>query len=129
MSKPRVFISHSFSDAGWARQFANSLERRGLKVWFDADAVQSGQSLSAAIEKGLRESNIIALLVTRDTVTRPNLFFEIGAALGMGKPLIPVVSKDIDPSLLPASLRERTYLVKNSPDITAREFVSQALHI
>jgi ABC-type branched-subunit amino acid transport system substrate-binding protein len=127
MNRPTVFISHSFSDEGWTREFANSLQQRGVKVWLDSNAIHAGHSLTEAIEKGLRESNVIALLVTPDTITRPNLFFEIGAALGMGKPLIPVVSKDLDPSALPASLRNRRYLLKRSPEVTAQEFVSQAL--
>ena len=129
MNKPTVFISHSFSDEGWTREFANSLQQRGLKVWLDSNALHLGHSLTEATEKGLRESNVIALLVTPDTINRPNLFFEIGAAMGMGKPLIPVVSKDINPSALPTSLRERRYLLKNSPDATAQEFVSQAMEI
>src|SRR5258708_1326514 len=89
MDKRKVFISYSSSDAVWAREFANSLQQRGLKVWFDSNAIHSGQSLTDAVEKGLRESSVIALLVTPDTIKRPNLFFEIGAAMGMGKPLIP----------------------------------------
>jgi predicted nucleotide-binding protein len=126
MDKGRVFISHSSSDETWAREFANSLQQRGLKVWFDSNAIHSGQSLTQAVEKGLRESSVIVLLVTSDTLKRPNLFFEIGAAMGMGKPLVPVVSKDIDPSTLPISLRGRRYLLKRSPDLTAEAFIAQA---
>ncbi|SRR5713101_8919192 len=129
MDKPSVFISHSFSDENWVREFANSLEQRGLNVWFDSHSIPLGQSWTEAIEKGLRESNVIVLLVTPDSLKRPNLFFEIGAAMGMGKRLVPVVSKDLDPSALPASLRERRYLLKGSPDVTAQEFVSQAMEI
>ena len=80
-----------------------------------------------AVEKRLRESNVIALLVIPDTIKRPNLFFEIGAAMGMGKRLIPVVSREVDLDTLPASLRERRYLIKGSPDATAQEFVSEAI--
>jgi predicted nucleotide-binding protein len=126
MDKPTVFISHSFSDENWVREFANSLQQRGLSVWSD-EPVPLGQSWTEAIEKGLRESNFIVLLVTADSLRSPNLFFELGAAMGMGKQLIPVVSKDLDPMLLPASLRERKYLLKNSPDATAQEFISEAI--
>jgi hypothetical protein len=126
MDKPKVFISHSRLDNGWSRQFASSLQQHGLRVLFASSAVDSGKTLVEAIEYGLRNSNVIALLVTPDTIKRPNFFFEIGAALGMGKPLIPVVSEEIDPSALPASLRNRRYLLKKSPDVTAEEFAAQA---
>ena len=127
MDKPKVFISHSHSDENWVREFANSLQQHGLNVWFDSHSVPFGQSWTEAVEKGLRESNFIVLLVTPDSLRRPNLFLEIGAAMGMGKQLIPVVSKDLDPMALPATLRERRYLLKSSPDITAQEFVSQTI--
>ncbi|MGA1988236.1 MAG: toll/interleukin-1 receptor domain-containing protein [Candidatus Sulfotelmatobacter sp.] len=124
MDKPKVFISHSFSDDGWAREFANSLHQRGVKVWLDSNDLQLGRSWKEGIEKGLRESNVIALLVTPDTIKRPNLFFEIGAAIGMGKPLIPVLSADLDSAALPASLRERQHLLKRSPEATAEKFLA-----
>jgi hypothetical protein len=126
VDKLKVFISHSSSDKAWAREFANSLQQRGLKVSFDSNSIPDGQSWREEVEKGLRASSVIVLLVTPDTMNRPNLFFEIGAAIGMGKPLIPVVSRDIDPSALPASLRERRYLLKRTPDITAEELIAQA---
>jgi TIR domain len=52
-NKPTVFISHSFSDEGWTREFANSLQQRGLKVWLDSNAIHLGHSLTEATEKGL----------------------------------------------------------------------------
>jgi hypothetical protein len=121
----------AFSDENWVREFANSLRQRGLNVWFDSHSIPLGQSWTEAVEKGLRESSVVVLLVTPDSLKRPNLFFEIGAAMGMGKQLVPFVSKDLDPSALPPSLRERRYLLKlkSSPDVTAQEFVSQAMEI
>jgi len=127
MDKPKVFISHSSSDNPWAREFANSLQQHGLQVWFDSSSVRPGESWREALEKELRASNVIALLVTPDTIKRPNLFFEIGAAIGMGKQLILVVSKEVDPAELPGSLRERRYLIKGSPELTAQEFISEAM--
>lgn len=127
MSKPKVFISYTFSDKGWAQEFANSLKQHGLRVWFDSSAVQPGESWKEAVEKGLRESNVIALLVTPDTIQRPNFFFEIGAAMGMRKRLIPVVSKEVDLEVLPPLLRERRYLIKDSPEATAQAFASEAI--
>jgi len=129
MDKTRVFISHSHSDEGWVRQFASSLEQHGVDVWLDYHSLQWGESITEAVEKGLRESSVIVLLVTPDSIKSPNLFFEIGAAMGMRKPLIPVVSRELDPSMLPASLRERNYLVKGTPETTAQELVSQTVRL
>jgi hypothetical protein len=96
-------------------------------VSLDHHAIQWGDSLRDVIERGLRESDFIVFLVTPDTVRYPNLFFEMGAAIAMGKPLVPVISKNLDPSSLPSSLRERKYLIQRTPELTADEFVSQAM--
>ena len=127
MTTPTVFISHSFSDENWVREFGQSLTHHGWNVWPDHHAIQVGNSWREAMEKRLRESSIIILLVTPDTVGKPNLFFEIGAAIGMGKPVIPVISRNLDPSLLPPTLRERKYLIQSTPEATAQEFISQAM--
>ncbi len=125
MSEHRVFISYPFSEANWARDFAKSLQERGLDVWLDQDRIRAGDPVLEAIESGLRESDVVVLLVTGDALNKPNLFFEIGAAIGMGKRLVPVVSPDVNPASLPLSLRVRRFLVKGSPEATAGAFISE----
>jgi len=126
MSKPKVFISYSHADSDWAREFAQSLSRRGVDVWLDQSEIQIGDSLRDAIEKGLRESDLIVALINPESLKRPALFFELGAALGMGKRIVGVVPKGFDASQLPQSLRLRRYLVKGSPETTADLLVSEA---
>ncbi len=123
----KVFISHSFSDEGWVREFARSLEKNGINVLHDHHEIQPGESVREALEKGMRQSSLIVLFVTPDTVDRPNRFFEIGAAIGMGKRVVPILARNLNPALLPSSLRERRYLVQSSPEATAREFISQEM--
>ena len=127
MSEPMVFISYSHADADreWVRAFVEALQRRGLKVWYDEFEVSPGESLREALEKGLRGSDVIVFLVTPGSVERANMFFEIGAAVGMGKRVLAIVSKDVDPSLLPQPLRTRRFLAQGSPEETADELVSK----
>jgi hypothetical protein len=126
MSKGKIFISYSHTDSDWAQEFAKSLNRRGIKVWLDQSEVKFGDSLRDAIEKGLRESDLIVALINNESVKRPSLFFELGAALGMGKRIVGVVPKGFDASQLPQSLRLRRYIVKESPETTADMLVSEA---
>lgn len=126
MSMPKVFISYSHTDSDWAREFAESLSRRGINVWLDQFEIQIGDSLRDAIESGLRESDLIVALINPESLQRPALFFELGAALGMGKRIVGVVPKGFDTSQLPQSLRLRRYLVKDSPETTADMLVSEA---
>lgn len=126
MSMPKVFISYSHTDFDWAREFAESLSRRGIDVWLDQFEIQIGDSLRDAIENGLRESDLMVALINPESLQRPALFFELGAALGMGKRIVGVVPKGFDTSQLPQSLRLRRYLVKDSPETTADMLVSEA---
>ena len=121
MDKRRVFISHSARDADWARSFAQALKERGVTVWFDEFDVRPGESVRDALEAGLRSSDVLVALLDTESPSRPNLFFELGAAIGMGKKVVAIVPKDLDPSVLPLEVRLRRYLIRNTPEQTAAE--------
>lgn len=121
MEKQTVFISHSARDADWARSFAQALKERGVDVWFDEFEVRPGDSLRDALEAGLRKSDVLVALVDAESPSRPDLFFELGAAISMGKRFVPIVPKDLDPKALPLDVRLRRYLIRNAPEETAEE--------
>ena len=121
MGTHKVFISYSHSDKEWAREFAGTIANTGVEVWFDEFDIKPGQPLVEALEKGLRDSDAVVLLINSENVNRPNLFFEIGAALGMNKAIIPVVPKDFEYHKLPLPLQRIKFLVRNSPEETAKE--------
>ena len=54
------------------------------------------EPLREAIEAGLRSSDAIVSVLTRSNTQRPNVLFELGVALGMGKPLIPIIPPDVE---------------------------------
>jgi hypothetical protein len=121
MSNPQVFISYSKGDAEWARSFAEALKQRGVRVWLDQFQIAAGESLRDALERGLRESDVFVALIDPGSSLRPNFFFELGAAIGMGKRVVSIVPRDLEGSTLPLELRSRRYLMKDSPENTAEE--------
>jgi predicted nucleotide-binding protein len=121
MEKRTVFISHSAQDADWARSFAQALKERGVTVWFDEFDVRLGESVRDALEAGLRTSDVLVALLDSESPSRPNLFFELGAAIGMGKRVVAIVPKNLDPSVLPLDVRLRRYLIRDTPEQTAEE--------
>jgi len=121
MEKRQVFISHSVADADWARSFARALKERGVTVWFDEFDVRPGDSVRDALEEGLRSSDVVVALLDADSPSKPNLFFELGAAIGMGKRVVPIVPKGLDPTALPLDVRLRRYLIRETPEETAEE--------
>jgi len=75
----------------------------------------------------LRNSDVFVALLDAEAPARPNLFFELGAAIGMGKKVVPIVPKGIDLGALPLDLRLRRYLVRDSPEQTAEELSATLL--
>ena len=118
-----IFISHSERDTDWARSFAQSLKQRGVTVWIDAldENVMPGESWPERLETGLRGSDVLVALFDAESSSKPNLLIELGAALGMGKRVVPIVPRGMDPSALPLNLHLRRYLIRNSPEQTAEE--------
>ena len=54
--RPRLFLSHAGEDKeSAARPLADALETRGVTVWYDEYILSLGDSLTAVIDRGLRE--------------------------------------------------------------------------
>lgn len=128
MSVQQIFISHAASDREWAREFATEMHDLGANVWFDDFNIGPGDSISDSLEKALRESEIVVLPITRESLNNSNFFFELGAAMSMNKKVIPIVAEDVDRSQLPASLTGVRFLKRRSPRDTAEE-LAKALKV
>jgi hypothetical protein len=101
-----------------------SLKQRGVTVWFDEFDVRPGDSIRDALEAALRSSEVLVALLDPDSPVRPNFFFELGAAIGMGKRVVPIVPKGMDPASLPLDVPLRRYLIRETPEQTAEELSS-----
>jgi hypothetical protein len=82
------------------RAFAELLTSRGAAVWLDEWRVHAGEPIQEAMEQGLRSCDTIALIVNRDNVHLPNLFFELGAAVAMGPDVIGMAKIKLDTRLM-----------------------------
>ena len=128
MKKPLVFISYSHKDLSWVREFAQALKKFEVNVWLDEWQIQAGESIVEALEMGLRESDAIIAIVSKYNVDSPNIYFELGVALGLGKKLIPIIEEGLEPSLIPFDLRTRRFLTRGSPSDVAKQ-VAQSVVI
>jgi hypothetical protein len=124
MATNKIFISHSNADKGWARDFARRLSDIGADVWFDEFNIKPGDSISESVEKGMRASDLIVLLLGDRDTNNGNFFFELGAAIGMNKKIVLIVPEGVSVSQLPISIQRRKYLVRKSPEETAEELAA-----
>ena len=125
MTVSKVFISYSHQDADkeWRKEFVRALEQQGVDVWLDEERIRPGDTISDTIEAGLRGSDTIIYLINPKSVKSANLYFELGAAMGMNKRLVAIVPQDIDLSQLPQPFRVRKFLWRQSPQETANAFL------
>jgi hypothetical protein len=114
----RVFISYSHRDLDrdWLHSFANALQDRDINVWLDEWNIRPGDQIAEKVETALSAS---------DAVERPNVYLELGMALGANKRLILVVDKS-SANRLPFALRQRRWVLMQTPTETALE-VAEAI--
>lgn len=123
----KVFVSYSHDreDKEWTRQFVSALEKRDIDVWFDERNLVAGEKLIPAIERGLRNSDLVVMLLTEKNAGRPNVLFEYGAALGLGKRVVAIVPQEMSADKVPVALRLRRYLTKDNPEETAAKLLNE----
>jgi len=89
----RVFLSYGSEDAQLAAQVKADMQERGFDVR-DAAEVKPGEPLKAAVQKMIRESDLVLGLVTSDFAS-PYIIEELNAAEASAKPAIAVVGPQV----------------------------------
>jgi hypothetical protein len=116
-----VFLSHSIKDRDWVSGLVKALSQRNLRVWSDSEWVQAGDSWREAIDEGIRKSKSFVTIITPESVSSSFMAAELGSALALKKPLIPIVSSDTPSEKLPGPVRLRRYISMDEPEIVAEE--------
>ena len=64
----QVFISHAHEDVDFAQRLAGDLREAGLSVWMTPGSIQPGEQWVSAIDRGLGESGIFAVVLSPNAV-------------------------------------------------------------
>lgn len=115
-----VFLSYSSASQPWVRKFTEALTASGITAWFDAHEILPGERWRDQIEKALRQSRVLIMVLTPESIQRPWTFFELGAALADEKRIVPVLSDDVDPAEIPAVVRQFQFVREKSPEAAAK---------
>jgi hypothetical protein len=81
----QVFISHAHQDAAFARRLADDLKAYNGPVWIAPDSIQPGEKWVEAINRGLEESGVFVLALTKTAVASPWVKDETNAAIELSK--------------------------------------------
>jgi TIR domain len=105
MAERRIFLSHAHSDLPFVQAVAEALRQQGLESWLDVEAVKPGEQMTETLANALRSASVVVAFLG-DSSSSPQLNFEIGAALGQAKPIVPVFLSDLGRSEAPPQLRD-----------------------
>jgi 5'-deoxynucleotidase YfbR-like HD superfamily hydrolase len=64
----RIFLSHSSEDKPFVRKIEKILQSQGYKPWIDEKNIPLGESITKEIEKALRESDVILVFLSKESV-------------------------------------------------------------
>jgi TIR domain len=87
--KASVFISYTSSEADYARALAEELDSLGIKSWTHASA-RATRTIEKQIRDALTAASWFVVLVSDMSLASAWISFELGAAIGQGKRVIPV---------------------------------------
>lgn len=110
-----IFLSYSNKDKSWVAEFVSALKEAGIKTWFDVHELAPGERWDEKIQQALRESSVIVVILSENSVDSPWIFFELGAAIADKKRIIPVLFGDIESKRIPSLLRRFQFLKETSP--------------
>ena len=106
-----VFLSHNSKDKPWVIDLKNALKSRGIKVWLDKDEIRPGDLFAQALEKGIKESKAVALVISPDAMNSGWVNAEYYRALNLATnkqlQLIPVLYKKAE---IPGFLKDRNWV-------------------
>ena len=87
----KIFISHSSHDKWVARQISKMLEADAHETFLDEKDIKTGDSINKEIQKHLKDSDHLLLLISPTSVSSQWVFIELGGAIALDKKVIPVL--------------------------------------
>ncbi len=90
-----VFISYKHDDGDSAELIKDRLEKEGLETWIDSD-IQGGEKWSPAIDRAIENSFALIVVMSPEARKSEYITYEWSFALGMGKPIIPIMLRQTD---------------------------------
>lgn len=88
-SPHKIFISYSHDEVPFVSAVADELRLQGVESWFDETQLLAGTSWRERMANALASSKVVVVFLGARTQS-PWMNFEIGAAVGGEKPVVPV---------------------------------------
>lgn len=121
MPNKKIFISHISSETELAQSLKNSLKKHFLGlldifVSSDKETIQAGTKWLDEVDTALKSADFQIVLCSNESVGRPWVNFEAGAAWIRGIPVIPLCHSGLRPTDLPTPLSMLQAVECSKPD-------------
>lgn len=118
--KLKIFISHTSDEksevnrakAYLEKSFGDDIETFSASTW---DSIPPGDDWFARIQDGINSADIVLVFASPDSISRPWINFETGAAWMQKKKVIPVCWNGMTPNALPEPICRLQAVDVNSP--------------
>jgi hypothetical protein len=106
----RIFLSHSAKDPELLAAVRNAAHAAQVELYTFEDDPQPGANLKEKLLGALQASDAVVALLTPNAAISPTVQQEIGAALQLHKPIIPLFADEVEVARFPF-LAEIEYLM------------------
>lgn len=113
---PDVFISYSVKDEELARFIKDHLLKKDLSVFLASISLNPGEKWTPQIFDSLKASDWFFLLASKNALASHNVQQEVGAAIALGKKLVPIMW-DTQPNDLPRWISDYQGLILSGATI------------
>jgi TIR domain-containing protein len=127
----QLFVSYSRKDTEFTRRITERFETEGLDAWVDWQDIPPSVDWMREIQTGIEDADVFLFLVSPDSISSPICADEVGHAVLNGKRIIPVIVRDFDAKLAPATITHLNWIFFSRPqDEFERSFelVWSAMH-
>src|ERR1022692_4855339 len=117
-AKPyQVFVSHATADKWLAKTLCEKIEESGASTFRDDRDIDGGDDIPERIRLAIKRSNELVVLLTPNSVDRPWVMFEVGAAWGRGGALriVPILYQ-VEVDTIPAIIKSKKAIHLNECD-------------
>lgn len=111
----QLFISYSRKDTDFTRRFSERLEGKGLEAWVDWQDIPPSVDWMLEIQNGIEAADIFLFLVSPDSVASPVCAVEVDHAVKNGKRIIPIIVREINATLAPATITHLNWIFFSRP--------------
>jgi hypothetical protein len=108
MNKYKIFLSHITEEKEIAESLKKGIENlylNSVEVFVSSLDIKSGEEWFNKIANTLKEADLLLILASPNSITRPWINFETGAVWALKKKVIPLCYNGINPSNLQEPLR------------------------